>query len=80
MGPIDQDIGSLKNRIPQEAIGGEIPVSELLLLLLIGRVTFQPGKRNHHGEEEVEHCMLLYMGLEKKGRLVGVQPDTQPID
>ena len=41
---VQQDVGRLQQRIAEEAVGAEIAVRELRLLILVGRHALQPAQ------------------------------------
>ena len=40
---VEQDVGGLKQRIAEEAVGVEVLLAELLLLVLVGRHALEPA-------------------------------------
>ena len=48
--PVDEDVRALQQRISQEAVGTEVFSGKFLLLVFVGRHTFQPAQRRDHGE------------------------------
>jgi len=55
---IDSDVCCLQQRVAEEAVGVQVAIGKLLLLLLEGRYPFQPGKRRNHRQEQVKLGML----------------------
>src|SRR6185437_1699795 len=47
-GAIDEDVGSLQQRITEKSVGGEILLLELLLLILVARDALEPAERCDH--------------------------------
>jgi hypothetical protein len=80
VGAVDQDVGRLQQRIAEEAVGGEVLVRELFLLVLVGRHALQPAQRRHHRQQQVQLGMLGHLGLDEHGRLRRVDAGRQPVD
>ena len=55
---VNQDIGRLQQGIAQKAIGREITIRELVLLVFIAGYPLKPAQWRAHGEQQVEFCML----------------------
>ena len=80
VGAIDQDVGGLQQRIAEKAVGRQILVRQLFLLVLVGRHTLQPAQRRHHRQQQVQFGVLGYLGLDEDGRLRGIDTRRQPVD
>jgi len=76
---VDDDVGSLEHRIAKKAIGGEVLGIELLLLILVGGVAFEPRQRGDHPQEKIELGVFLDVRLDEKGGVFRVKPDRQPV-
>ncbi len=77
--PINNDVGRLEHRVTQETIGGQILGVQLLLLLLVGGVAFQPRERGDHPQEQVQFGVFFDVGLDEHDGLFGVQSCGEPI-
>jgi hypothetical protein len=60
-GAVHQDVRALQQRVAEEAVGGEILLLELLLLILVTRHAFEPAERHHHREQQVELSVLRHV-------------------
>jgi|GEM_PF-6705142 len=78
-GLVHDDVGAHEHRVAQEAVGVQILLHQLLLHFLVGRVALQPAERGHHGQEQVQLCMLLDLGLLEEDRALGIQARGQPV-
>src|SRR5437899_7819975 len=83
VGVVDHDVGGLKERVPQEAVGIQVLVLELFDLLLVGRYALEPTERRHHREQQVQLSVLQHPGLHEHYAFLGAQPvrhtDGRPI-
>ena len=61
---VDNDVGCLKHGVAEKAVGGEVFLIDLKLLLLIGWIPFEPGQRGDHPEQKIEFRMFLDVGLD----------------
>ena len=77
---VEQDVGALQQRIPQEPVRGQVPVLQLLLLVLVRRDALQPPKGRDHRQQQVQFRMLGHPGLDENGRDGGVQAGGEPVD
>ncbi len=80
VGAVDQDVGAHQQRIAEEAIGRQILVGQLFLLILVGRHALKPAERRHHRQQQVKFGVLRHLGLDEQRRLLGVDAGCQPID
>lgn len=79
-GAVGQHIGALQHRIAEEAIGRQVLLPQLLLLVLVRRHAFQPAQRRDHRQQQMQLGMLRHSRLdEQRG---GPRTDTsrQPVD
>ncbi len=60
-GAVNQNIGTLQQRITQKAVGCQIAILELFLLILVGRYALQPTDRRHHRQEQMQLCVLGHL-------------------
>ena len=60
VGVVDHDVGGLKERVPQEAVGTQVLVLELFDLFLVGRHALEPTERRHHREQQVQLSVLQH--------------------
>jgi len=58
VGLVEQDVGGLQERVAEEAVGGEVLLAQLLLLVLVAGDSLQPTERREHAEEGVEAVVL----------------------
>ncbi len=77
---VDGNVGRLKQRISEEADGGEILVAQRLLLFLVRRHTLEPRNRHDHREQQVQLGMLRHHRLHKKCAALRVQACRDPVD
>jgi len=77
---VDQDVGRLQQRVAEEAVGREITVGELFLLVLVRRDALEPAERRHHREQQVQLGVLGDLRLDEEDRLVGVDAGGEPVD
>ena len=67
VGLVEQDVGGLEERVAEEAVGGEVLLAELLLLVLVGGDALEPAERGEHAEEGVQLGVLGDVGLDEDG-------------
>ena len=79
-GAIDQDIGGLQDGIAEEAVGRQVPVVQLLLLLLVGRYPLEPAHRRDHRQQEVQFGVFGYATLHEDRGGSGADPGGEPVD
>ncbi len=79
-GAVDEDVGALQQRIPEEAVRGEVLLLEFLLLVLIARDTLEPAERSHHRQQQVQLGVLGHMRLDEQRGDARVQASGQPVD
>src|SRR5439155_22397040 len=77
---VHEDVGRLEDRVAEEAVGREVPVGELLALLLVGRIALEPGDGRQHAEQEIELGMLLDGRLLEERRAPRIEPDREPVE
>jgi hypothetical protein len=65
-GLVDEDVGALQQRIAEEAVGGEILLLELFLLILVARHPLQPAERRDHGQQQVQLRVLRHPRLDEQ--------------
>ncbi len=65
-GVINKDVRALQQRITEKAVGGQVLLLKLLLLILVGRDPLEPAQRRDHGEQQVQLGMLRHLGLDKQ--------------
>ena len=59
----------LQQRVAEKAVGRQIAVGQLLLLILVGRHALQPAERRDHREQQVQLGMLGHARLDEQRRL-----------
>ena len=79
VGLVDDDVGRLQQRVAQEAVGREVLLGELLLLLLVGRHALEPRHGHDHREQQVQLGVLGHQALDEEGRARGIEPGGQPV-
>ena len=67
VGLIEEDVGGLEERVAEEAVGGQVLLAELLLLVFVGGDAFEPAERGEHAEERVEFEVLGDVRLDEDG-------------
>ncbi len=77
---VQQDVGGLQQRVAEEAIGREVLVLELLLLILVRRHALQPAERRDHRQQQMQLGMLGHARLDEHGRGSGIEPGGEPVD
>ena len=78
--PVDEDVRALQERVAKEPVGGQVPLLQLLLLVLEGRHPLQPAKRRDHRQEEVQFRVLRDLRLDEQRRRRRVEARAQPVD
>ena len=77
---VDENICSLKQRIPEKSVGIELFFLKVLLLILIAGDTLQPTHGRDHGKKQMQLSVLGHFGLDKKRRRPGIDAYGQPVD
>ncbi len=54
VGLVEEDVGGLEEWVAEEAVGGEILLAELLLLVFVGGDALEPAEGGEHAEEQEE--------------------------
>jgi len=78
-GPVNQDVGGLQQRVTEKAVGAQVLLAQLFLLVFIGRHPFQPGQRRHHRQQQVQLGVLGHLALHEQSGGPGVHPGGQPV-
>jgi len=76
---VQRHVRRLQDRVPEEAVGVEVLLLELLLLLLEGRHPLQPADGRDHGEEQVELGVLLDVALDEERAALGIESGGDPV-
>ena len=79
-GTVDEDVGALQQRVTQETVGRQIFPRQLLLLVFVGRHTFQPTQRRDHRQQQVQLSMFGHFGLDEECGMRRIDPCCQPVD
>ena len=79
-GLVDEDVRALQQRIAQKAVGGEILLLELFLLVLVGGHPFQPAQGGDHRQQQVQFGMLRHARLDEEMRHARIDAGRQPVD
>ena len=66
--PVQQDVRALQQRIAEEAVGREVLLLQLLLLVLVGRHALEPAERRDHRQQQVQFGVLRHARLDEKRR------------
>ena len=77
---VDKDVGRLQQRVTEEAIGRQVLVRQLFLLVLIGGHTFEPAERGHHRQQQMQFGVLQHLRLLEDDRFFRIETGGQPID
>ena len=67
-GAVHQDVGALQQRVAEEAVGGQILLLELLLLVLVARHALEPAERGDHRQQQVQLGVLGHVRLDEQRR------------
>jgi hypothetical protein len=66
--------------VAEESVVGQVPVRELLLLILVGRHALEPAHRRNHSKQQRELRVLGHAGLDEDGGARGVDARGKPVD
>jgi len=77
---VHKDIGSLKERIAEEAVGAEVFADEVLLLLLVAGDALEPADRGDHAEEEMQLGVSGYMALDEQDGAGRVESGSKVVE
>ena len=80
VGLIEEDVGGLEERIAEEAVGVEVLLAELLLLVFVGGDALEPRQRREHAEEGVQLGVLRDVRLDEDGADLGVETGGEEVD
>ena len=80
VGAVDQDVGAHQERIAEEAVGRQVLVRHLFLLVLVGRHAFKPAKRRHHRQQQMQFRVFRHLRLDEQRSLLGIDAGRQPVD
>ena len=78
--PVQQDVGALQQRVAEEAVGREVLLLQLLLLVLVGRHALEPAERRDHRQQQVQLGVLGHPRLDEQRRHGRIEPGGQPVD
>ncbi len=78
--PVQQDVRALQQRIAEEAVGGEVLVLQLLLLVLVRRDALEPAERRDHRQQQVQFGVLRHARLDEERRHGRIESRGQPVD
>src|SRR5437762_930884 len=79
-GAVHQDVGALQQRVAEEAVGPEILLLQLLLLILVTGYALEPPERCDHRQEQVQLRVLGHVRLDEQRRDPGIEAGRQPVD
>ena len=79
VGVVDHDVRGLQQRVAEEAVGGEIAVGDLLLLLLVGRDALEPRRRRDHRQQQVQLGVLRHHRLDEQRALLRIDAGGDPV-
>jgi len=79
VGVVDDHVGRLQQRIAEEAVGGEVAIGDLLLLLLVGRDALEPRRRRDHRQQQVQLGVLRHQRLDEQRALLRVDAGGDPV-
>jgi hypothetical protein len=77
---VHQDVGRLQQRVAEEAVGRQVLVRQLVLLVLVGRYALEPAQRRAHRQREVKLGVLGQPRLQEQHRARRVDPGGEPVD
>ena len=77
---VDEDIRGLEDRIAEKSVRAQIAVLHLFPFFLIGWIPFQPGDRNHHGEQEMQDGMFRDTRLHEHRGFCGIDACGKQVD
>ncbi len=79
-GAINQDIGTLQQRIAQKPVGLQISITQFFLLILVTGDTLQPAQRGHHGQQQMQLGMFRDPRLDKDRGGAGIDTGRKPVN
>src|SRR2546429_7400759 len=79
-GAVHQDVGALQQRVTEEAVGPEILLLQLLLLILVTGYALAPAERRDHRQQQVQLRVLGHVRLDEQRRDPGIEAGRQPVD
>jgi hypothetical protein len=71
---VDDDVGRLEQRIPEEPDARQIAIGELVDLLLVGGHALEPGNGRDHLQQQVQLGMFRHQRLDEERALFGIDP------
>ncbi len=77
---VGQDVGALQQRVAQKAVGGQILVPQLFLLILVGGHPFEPAQRRDHRQQQVQFGVFRHPRLHEQHRAARIDAGRQPVD
>ena len=77
---IQQDVRALQQRVTEETIRGEIPIGQLLLLILVRGHPLEPSERRDHRQQQMQFGVFGYARLDEQGRDARIQARREPVD
>ncbi len=77
---VQQNIRALQQRVAQKAIGAQVAIGELGLLILVGGHPLQPAQGRDHRQQQMQFGVLRHFRLDEQGGDAGIEARRQPID
>ncbi len=79
-GAVHQDVGALQQGVAEEAVGREVLLLQLLLLILVTGYALEPAERGDHRQQQVQLGVLGHVRLDEQRRDPGIEAGRQPVD
>src|SRR6266702_2106055 len=79
-GLVENDVGRHQHRVAEKAEGGQILGFQVVLHLLVGRASLQPGDRRDHRQDQVQLGMVRHQALAEDDAFCRVKPEGDPIE
>lgn len=77
---VHQNISSLQQWITEKTIGRQIPLLQLVLLILVTRHALQPPQRRDHRQQQVQFSVLRHTRLNKQRGRPWIDAHRQPVN
>ena len=76
---VHDDVRRLQDGIPEEPVGVEVLLLQLLDEFLVGRDALQPAERHHHREQQMEFGVLGHLRLDEERAALWIEPHREPV-
>ncbi len=77
---VHEDVRGLEHRVTEEAVGQQILLAQILLLILVGGNALQPAQRSDHGQQQVQLGVLRHPRLDEQGGELRIHAAGEPVD